>query len=797
MQKFFVSFLLLAGFVIACGGCKGKTEEGKTETAPTPPPLQVAEGFIAPELILPKDSVMAIMVSDCSSLKNLWNNSFVNKVAAEPDVKKVIEKFTQKMGSGETKDPFKLLLGVDFEQMTGEKIESFGDVFKGAVGLSLLQMNPREGPRGVRFLFAVETKEKKPLLEKVLQKFMDKIAEENKGMHDVPKHSTYDYEGVTIHTFGNEEVKTYGVFVGTVWLFSLDEQILKDAILRCKNLKDVKESSLARDAIYSSLRSQLSGGKAEILFFIDYGKFLSAADLGAPNLETAEAMRKMREIYDFKTLLAVLRTEKGIVEQQVMDWSVGAEITKLVERPSVNKMLTESENILAYGCAALNFKMCWDIVLKSAGVVNLPSSPVAQFNETIKGLEQKLRISFDELLSVFGEQFEFYVAKPLGGGAYPEFFFTVALKEPQKLSSVLDNVVKSLREETEKRGEKLDFSSAEYKGIKLSGVDLKNLLKEVSEELGEKKMDIPYELSWALSDKTLVVASSPQTLKGVLDAIKSPFEAKGALKQSLLSCPEKINGFSYIDTPALTAYLYNTFLPLVKENLQQLGLELADMPDVKTLTKHIPQVWAYGTVDGKMIKNSLFTSDGSGFTFSVVPLTIFSSIIINLMAARPAAAEATVQVNLKMVCSAQEMYKVDKNTYAKSFDDLKEYMGGKPEMKEYEFFILGASEKGFSVVANPKKDSPYKKYYFVNETGVVRWSDTPNVGPHSPPLNVDEWQQASMEAYQRALQYYQANEYEDKEDLMAPFQDVIKQFPGSKGAEEAAKMLKELRERRR
>ncbi|MCX7702655.1 MAG: hypothetical protein N2234_00930 [Planctomycetota bacterium] len=62
---------------------------------------------------------------------------------------------------------------------------------------------------------------------------------------------------------------------------------------------------------------------------------------------------------------------------------------------------------------------------------------------------------------------------------------------------------------------------------------------------------------------------------------------------------------------------------------------------------------------------------------------------------------------------------------------------------------------------------------------------------------VDAREQASMAAYHKALQYYRQNEYEDKEDLMGPFQDVISQYPGTRGAEEAAKMLKEIQDRQR
>jgi|GEM_PF-3593414 hypothetical protein len=62
---------------------------------------------------------------------------------------------------------------------------------------------------------------------------------------------------------------------------------------------------------------------------------------------------------------------------------------------------------------------------------------------------------------------------------------------------------------------------------------------------------------------------------------------------------------------------------------------------------------------------------------------------------------------------------------------------------------------------------------------------------------IDSREQDSMKAFQDALQYYRANEYEDKEDLLPKFEDVIRRFPNTRGAEEAQKWIAEIQARQR
>jgi hypothetical protein len=95
---------------------------------------------------------------------------------------------------------------------------------------------------------------------------------------------------------------------------------------------------------------------------------------------------------------------------------------------------------------------------------------------------------------------------------------------------------------------------------------------------------------------------------------------------------------------------------------------------------------------------------------------------------------------LKMLVQAQKDYKKANNTYASSIDALdykdmieQEYPARAKE--GYEFRLEYGGTDNFSFTANPKSPSVSKTYYFVDETGEVRYNVNSPANAKCPPIN--------------------------------------------------------------
>lgn len=60
-----------------------------------------------------------------------------------------------------------------------------------------------------------------------------------------------------------------------------------------------------------------------------------------------------------------------------------------------------------------------------------------------------------------------------------------------------------------------------------------------------------------------------------------------------------------------------------------------------------------------------------------------------------------------------------------------------------------------------------------------------------------DWEKESMRAFHEAYQYFLANEYEDKEDLIPRFEAVVNKYPGTEGAKNAMEEIRKLQDRAR
>lgn len=133
------------------------------------------------------------------------------------------------------------------------------------------------------------------------------------------------------------------------------------------------------------------------------------------------------------------------------------------------------------------------------------------------------------------------------------------------------------------------------------------------------------------------------------------------------------------------------------------------------------------------------TKDFSIITFCLLMIT-FIVIGSNIDLGFGLKTDDLITKELQLLVQAQKDHKKEFNTYAASLDALdyksllqQEYPAA--AKKGYEFRLEYGGTDSFSFTANPKNPSISKTYYFVDETGVVRYNINRPADSQSPPVD--------------------------------------------------------------
>jgi len=185
---------------------------------------------------------------------------------------------------------------------------------------------------------------------------------------------------------------------------------------------------------------------------------------------------------------------------------------------------------------------------------------------------------------------------------------------------------------------------------------------------------------------------------------------------------------------AVAALVCGIFSALTLGILFPIGVAVGIIAVVKTRKR--PETYGGQT----MATAGLITSAVS------VGLLVFVGVLAaiaipNFVAARNAASEATAITALRHVVSGCESYAAVDGQYPESLDELVRAGLVNPGLiapaRGYTYRYerqTRADASGYTVVASPDTSrSGLHRWFYVDETGVVRRSDSADVGPHSPP----------------------------------------------------------------
>jgi type IV pilus assembly protein PilA len=131
-----------------------------------------------------------------------------------------------------------------------------------------------------------------------------------------------------------------------------------------------------------------------------------------------------------------------------------------------------------------------------------------------------------------------------------------------------------------------------------------------------------------------------------------------------------------------------------------------------------------------------------GFTLTELMIVIAIIAVIaavaipSLVSSRKSANETRAIGVLKAIGSSQEMYRVRFGTYASDPDDLQDAGYLKISFPAYTPLLYNATESHWALLVGPTNPGiDGDRYFYVDQSGVIRFSEGGSAGPFDPPID--------------------------------------------------------------
>jgi len=692
--------------------------------------------------------VLTIYVPDCARLKDGWKNSFLGCLYGD-------EEFGDFLKSLDTAGflPEKFL-NHHFRTNAGVDLKDGLSVLNRGMVIHLSDLNAKESEFGkaVRLLLLLNCGDKKDLLRKILDNLAFSFSKSPPLGAEKFSASKTVHESVNIESFLIDKVNILNAFIGDIWALSFDAESIRGAIDTAKNKQSAPFVTDVR------IKKLLSGVKEscnyDVALFGDSERIVKGLE-GFVSNEVKEVLDEVLKLVPQFAYFATPKN-KGYKETILIKYpnAVPQGLKDAVTIPT--NLLAESERIFLYGLVSNGhlrewtalFRQMLDEVLREAPGENpLQRKPLAE-------LEKSLEFSFEkDIVERISGTVEVYVVEPDGGGAFPEIFATAILKEPDKFIAIFEKMAQKINEKAK---------TAECQpGDPWWDVPLLRIKKTIIGELtlfaidfvkySGEKFEFPYTPTIGIVKGKIIFGTSPQTVRSVARTLISPLPVDETFKTVLKSAENK-NIFVYLNLPRAAAYAYNTGVPALRskygKELKTKGVDLILLPDVRSFTRHFKPAFISASAKDSLYRIEVETEQGFGQlasiggTFLYLGLSYiehyFDPKAVELR--KLAALDLKVVADLQKLSAAQsEFFKTEKK-YASSIDELinkKLLAENFPENTTHKIQILGAG-KGWSATANPRTESPLMRFYFINESGTIRISDSPQVGP-----NAKKWEPVS------------------------------------------------------
>ncbi|MHC4663222.1 MAG: hypothetical protein ACYS8W_16290 [Planctomycetota bacterium] len=712
-QKTFFKVALLAALLLAATLPGTLRADTKSEGVPL-------------EKLVPKNTLIYVTVPSISDLREalkksafygLWYNENIRK--ALPIVFGKLDEGIQ-MVDGQIK-------GAGFEFAINDLMNMFG----GQVSLALTQIGGEESPIPMVVFQADITGEEEKVMAAV-KTGLDML----KGQLGEALNIT-DRNGKPMITFAPPDLP-FKIFCG----FTAGSLIITNDEKNFKPLLDAADAggageSLATNETYKLVKSKvLPGGTPLSLVYYDadafmklLGEFMSKGMLGA-GIPTG-FLDMLKKLTGKAVGWGSALVGDTFVDNTFSYAPGGIQFPGLSKEPLTFKTAAFTpSNPLLYCAFMWNPKGIVDWLVEFASKIE-PAAPdkFKEFREMVKG-QVGFDIVDDLLTAVAGEAAIFAAPPAAEGGIIPGGAICIEIKDKAKWNSAIGQTIEFLEKFTAEQGGQLEEF---LETTELAGGAVIYTFPILSSQIPD---GVPIDITCGMIGDFFVIATTPQLFKEMM--AKTPEKALAgsavftdAKKQFLTGA----NGVGLIDMQAIVriAYTYG---------LTGLRSVASDMDGVKVAA--MPQPDEVGAYFKPLCISSLYTEDGgysrmssnmgpASVLFLTVPIGAAAGFMVGSnsamgMAEPPAAAgDAAVIANLRSLASVQDMHRVQFGKFAtlKELGDTG-YIDARlasGQLYGYTFLVRLVGGDKWECVAIPSTPGPGKKSYFIDETGIIRFTD--------------------------------------------------------------------------
>ncbi|MCX7704208.1 MAG: hypothetical protein N2234_08975, partial [Planctomycetota bacterium] len=659
--------------------------------------------------------------------KEAWKESFFGKIKSDEEFSDFLNSLAS---AGFTPERFlnhhlRINAGVDLKDMVS--------LFEGSLVFHLSTLNMKEDDLSKaveQILLLRVTDKQKEVIQKIVENLTHSFSKSPPFGTKFSASKT-EYKSLSISSLSFDTLKMHTTFWRDFWAFSFEVESLKRLLEIPEGKNFAEEPSTCHLSVFCD------------------GKRLVEGLEGAVGVGVKEALSAVVKLFPQFIYFAEPK-EKGYKERFLVKHSdsLPQGFRDTLNVPS--QLLAEAGRIFLFGLVSKGhihewaglFRQMLDEVLRE-----MPGENPTQ-RKPLAELEKTLKFSFEkEIVERIDGTVEVYVVEPEGGGAFPEMFVVSQVKESDKFVEVISKIFDKINEKANRAKEErgvwwwatpfLRIKRSDAGGMILFTIDF------VSHS-GEK-LDFPYTPTIGISKDRIIFGTQPQTVRSVLRVLKEPLPIDESFK-TVLKAAEGKNLFAYINLPRIASYAYNTGVPALRsrlgKELKAKGVDLLFLPDVRTFARHFSPVVVSASAEGSLFKIDVETERRFGFITSVGGVLLYLALCYleqyfdpkSIELRKLAALDLKVVGELQKLFNAQnEFFKTEKR-YASSLEELveKKLLPEEfPQNSTHKFIILGAGKEKWSAVANPRPESALRRYYFIDETGTVRISDNPQVGPHS------------------------------------------------------------------
>jgi len=699
--------------------------------------------FVSLALVLAQDEkreeartdtgALTVYIPDLARLRSSWGESFFGKLLGDEELAPFIESLDKAEIT-----PYNFLKHL-VRRNAGVDLKETFSIFDGSLLLRLVDADGKKNNISEMLdLLVLLRSNKKDTLSNIIANLTHSLTKTPPEGIDVSS-SESKYKDCTIRSLSVGKDVLHHAFLGDVWAFSFDRKNIEGVIDASKGEKG---TLFADNELIKSLLEGKKGEDYELLLLCDGKRLLKGFEpmMAGEIKEVFEAVVELLPNFTFKAASEKNRYRETLtVRYDELPEGFDSKLK------SPETLLAETKDIFLFGLLPSSYLRGWAKLLREMLDEMFREAPGQDVlkRKPLADMEKELKFSFDkDLLGRLKGTVQVYVAEPEGGGAFPEVFAVAELKEKEKFIALFDRIIERINLKASKAKAEGGWDVPELKINKTVIGELTLYSIDFHKEWME--FDFPYTPTIGFVGERLIFGTQPQVVRAVVRQLKTPVTPSEEFKKELERAEGK-NLFLYLNLPRIAAYAYNTGIPALRSeyglDLKDRGVEFFLLPDVRTVTKHFRPSFVTATSEGNSYRIEVET-EGFGLLSSSVTVLGYLGVAYlqqffvprGVSLRKLAEMDLTVVSDMRTLMTAMETFYILQGKYPTSLDELIErgiLNGDFPKNKTHKIQILGTDKKGWSAVANPKEGSPLKRFYFINQTGILRISDTPQVGPDS------------------------------------------------------------------